>query len=332
MKSIIKAMTPKLRKTAANLISLFTAAAITAAAAPAAFASESVRVTVPGFKVTLNGKEMDNKNSEYPLIVYKDITYMPMTWNLNQFMGLKSRFGDRERYIGNHKTAFYAGNCAARTSELEEDKAKTPNTKKYYTAVIPEYAIFVNDPYTELDNSAEEYPLLNFRNVTYFPLTWRFAHDMFDWEYSFTAENGLVLDSRNAFRPEWDESWIWHTLPRTIAIKYAQSQDWYVGYNGNTFSSGTEFICRKRGEEEKTFDLADELFSRNIVYLNSLGDENHSVSDFPGGPTIDGNTFTIHCTQITDEKDPSQPWLNFYKNWRLKIDLETGSLISAEEV
>ena len=43
----------------------------------------------------------------------------------------------------------------------------------------------------------EPYPLLTFRDVTYFPLTWRFAVDMFHWEYSFDSENGLVINSAN---------------------------------------------------------------------------------------------------------------------------------------
>ena len=48
-----------------------------------------------------------------------------------------------------------------------------------------------------INNSAEEYPLVTFRGVTYFPLTWRFAVDEFGWDYSFDPENGLVINSSN---------------------------------------------------------------------------------------------------------------------------------------
>ena len=42
-------------------------------------------------------------------------------------------------------------------------------------------------------NGNEEYPLLLFRDVTYFPLTWRFAVQEFGWSYYFDMTNGLVI-------------------------------------------------------------------------------------------------------------------------------------------
>ncbi len=47
----------------------------------------------------------------------------------------------------------------------------------------------------KIDNSNEEYPLLVFRDVTYSPLTWRFAVDEFGWKYSFDQNSGLVINS-----------------------------------------------------------------------------------------------------------------------------------------
>lgn len=43
-------------------------------AATPALADTQVKVTLPTFKVTLNGTVVDNSYSQYPLIVYKDIT------------------------------------------------------------------------------------------------------------------------------------------------------------------------------------------------------------------------------------------------------------------
>jgi hypothetical protein len=60
------------------------------AAAYGAQAGNTVSVTLPEFKVTLNGEEVDNSYSKYPLIVYKDITYFPMTYNDCRFLGLES--------------------------------------------------------------------------------------------------------------------------------------------------------------------------------------------------------------------------------------------------
>ena len=59
---------------------------LTGVASPA-MAAQQVKVTLPTFKVTLNQYEMENKYNQYPLIVYKDITYFPMTYHYADFLG-----------------------------------------------------------------------------------------------------------------------------------------------------------------------------------------------------------------------------------------------------
>jgi hypothetical protein len=39
--------------------------------------------------------------------------------------------------------------------------------------------------------------LLSFRDVTYFPLTWRFVHDEFGWDYQWSDTDGLSITSHN---------------------------------------------------------------------------------------------------------------------------------------
>jgi hypothetical protein len=51
-------------------------------------ADGNVRVTLPGFTVTLNGHMVENQYREYPLLVYKGITYFPMTWYDSRLLGL----------------------------------------------------------------------------------------------------------------------------------------------------------------------------------------------------------------------------------------------------
>lgn len=46
-----------------------------------------------------------------------------------------------------------------------------------------------------VDNIKDEYPLLSFRDVTYFPMTWNIEE--FGWEYSFNNGNGLIINSDN---------------------------------------------------------------------------------------------------------------------------------------
>jgi hypothetical protein len=148
-------------------------------------APSQVRVSLPRFDVTLNGMQVNNEYRQYPLIVYKDITYFPMTYYDCRFLGVETTW-DADSGLGIEKTGItgayrdYAG------------KAKNGNS---YTAAIPAFDVTINGK--RIDNTAEEYPLLLFRDVTYFPMTWRFCVDELGWEYHFDPSIGLVIQSSN---------------------------------------------------------------------------------------------------------------------------------------
>ena len=154
--------------------------------AQAAVAATTVPVTLPAFKVTINGVEIDNSHSSYPLLVYKDITYFPMTYYDSRFLDLESSW-DAQRGLAVVKTGA--------TWDYYPYRSKLPN-RSAYTAQVAGFPITVNGQ--KVDNRSEQYPLLLFRNVTYFPLTWRFAVDEFGWKYSFNPSGGLVIDSAAA--------------------------------------------------------------------------------------------------------------------------------------
>ena len=59
-------------------------------------AGESERVTLPGFDVTLNWAAFSNDYSRYPLLVYKDITYFPMTYHDCRLLGLTTSWSAAE--------------------------------------------------------------------------------------------------------------------------------------------------------------------------------------------------------------------------------------------
>lgn len=155
-------------------------------ATPAAAAD--VTVTLPTFPVTLNGVTMEQSKSQYPMLVYKDITYVPMTWADTRLLGLESNWAQQ------------TGLVIAKASTVQDQKTAQSAYKPYttgttnassYKAVTASGKITVNGK--GITNSKEEYPLLVFRDVTYFPLTWRFAVNEFGWEYSFDQKKGLVI-------------------------------------------------------------------------------------------------------------------------------------------
>ena len=155
-------------------------------AVPAFAASGSVSVTLPGFAVTLNGTEIDNDYSQYPLIVYKDITYFPMTYYDCRFLGLETGWENAETGLFIDTTGIQGA---------YHPYTQTSKNAKSAKAQIASFPITVNGQ--AIDNSKEEYPLLLFRDVTYFPLTWRFCVDEFNWQYSFTSADGLVISSNS---------------------------------------------------------------------------------------------------------------------------------------
>ncbi|WP_405449372.1 DUF5050 domain-containing protein [Paenibacillus sp. HJGM_3] len=148
-------------------------------------AERSVRVTLPDFSVNLNGNPVDNAYREYPLLVYQDITYIPMTWYDARLLGLTASWSP-EGGLNIQQSPV--------TSVYKPNLTERRNTGAY-TAVVPATAVTVNG--ITIDNSKEEYPLLSFRDVTYFPLTWRFAHDAFGWDYRWDTAEGLRITSQN---------------------------------------------------------------------------------------------------------------------------------------
>lgn len=147
--------------------------------------TNNCQVSIPSFKVVLNGVEIDNINREYPLIIYKGITYFPLTYYDCRFLGLISVWDTQEGLQIKKENI----SCGYR------DYLSQYRNENSYLATIPTFKIKINEKL--VDNSKEKYPFLLFRNVTYFPMTWRFCVDEFNWNYSYDNGNGLVIDSVN---------------------------------------------------------------------------------------------------------------------------------------
>jgi hypothetical protein len=53
----------------------------------------------PSFNIYVNDVWVDNGNEEYPFLVYKNVTYFPMTWHINNEFGLTIKLEKDEYYI-----------------------------------------------------------------------------------------------------------------------------------------------------------------------------------------------------------------------------------------
>lgn len=148
-------------------------------------ADTSVKVTLPDFTVNLNGHTVQNQYREYPMLVYHGITYFPMTWYDSRLLGLEATWSPDNglNIVQSPVTSSYVAN----KSERQNASA--------YSAEVPATAVTINGK--TIDNTKEQYPLLSFRDITYFPLTWRFAHDEFGWDYQWSDSGGLSITSHN---------------------------------------------------------------------------------------------------------------------------------------
>lgn len=279
-----------------------------------------VTVALPAFSVTLNGTVFDSGAEEYPMLVYEDVTYLPMTYGVNSFMGLKT---DVRPWVSGLTAAVTNGDKTA--AALVPYPAQSGNEGKL-TARIQDCTVYLSSN-TGVKNFEMEYPLLTFRDVTYLPLTTEVCQTL-DWEIGFDAETGLSVDSTGAFCPSWSSpqsrginaAW-------TQVVEYVVCDDLYVGYRpygGLTDSSdgdGETFLTyRFRGGEEKTVSL--NMFSKygkhiRFPYIDSLPEAERPYIRMPGANEMP-KTYLLYLRCIIDEVEydavigfleDSSPWL-----------------------
>ncbi len=163
-------------------------------------------VSLPNFKVTVNDKVWNNQYNRYPILVYKDISYFPMTYDNARFLGLKTAWYPKTQP---DTSVFFVGYANQRVDTLEQSKfmENKPNPREM-KAQIAWYDVAVNtvDKKEFIKNQSLKYPLLSFKGITYFPLTWYFVVEKFGCEYSYDGENGLVIKSGNTKHQVLDET------------------------------------------------------------------------------------------------------------------------------
>lgn len=236
-----------MKKIFAVLLSILTFLAITVCA-------ENKTAVLPTFDVEINGIKIENNNRQFPLLVYDDITYVPMTYFDCRYLGLSTDWNGETNTLTIEKSNI---TCAYR--DYKWDWQNSINN----TAAVCDFNIIVNGK--KIDNSKEEYPLLTFRNVTYFPLTWHFAAEEFGWEYLFDGENGLSITSDNKHAETLH-------LPN-IAGSVATDGKYYY-YNGD---DGDKHVVYRAAvtdtkNPEIIFEYPDSGMMRRVNFVESEGD------------------------------------------------------------
>lgn len=173
------------------VITVLTVAMVASSFICAFGASKQVAATIPSFPVTLNELRFANNDHEkYPLLVYRNITYFPMTYFQSNLLNLNTS------WTSNGGLVINKGNSETPKVFSYETPVSKKNSKTQNATII-DSKVTVNGKV--IDNRNEPYPLLLFRDITYFPLTWRFSVEEFGWNYTFDNKVGLNIRADNYF-------------------------------------------------------------------------------------------------------------------------------------
>lgn len=317
-----------MRKLTAVIITIIMC--IASCAIPAMANSETVYVRIAPFRTTILEQNIDNSNVEFPLITYKDITYFPMTYDLCAALGMSSGYdSEKGLYIAKHYQDLYG----------REVKPYGDNKKNYYNkdyqAVVPVYPIYLNG--ISIDNSKEEYPLLNFRGVTYFPMTWRFAYEELNFDikwseedYSFTLEKGedpqlaypysaegtdmILWDKVEIYEPHLDENGeeVGGTLIDSYWCKYlfdtAKESINYIG-NFRDFIPKNEYDRNYNRIDGTEFALT--VKDKSVYYgddlLVAFSDDKEKIDPTAMEYTTDKGSIIYLLVYFTDPHPPYTP-------------------------
>lgn len=175
-----------------KLVCLFISVIVLILSVPTAFAgSGSVRVQIAPWDTRLDNISVYNGAAEYPFLLYKGITYIPLTAKVCARLGLMAEFDTEE---GLYITSAHLPYIEAETGVF--GGTATNYYGKKYSAVIPSYPIYLNG--IRVNSYKEDYPFLNFRGITYLPMSWHFAVEELNLSFEFKKEqNSFTVYGRN---------------------------------------------------------------------------------------------------------------------------------------
>ncbi len=274
--------------------------------------AQTLEVSLPQYQITINGQTINNNASEYPFLEYKNILYFPLTYNMCEFVGLETHFAQKG-YTPNSPYLFYVGRSQKANSDYVENPSSGGAQSK--TAEVVQY-----DTYIQTQKySNNEYPLINYKGVTYLPMVWNVAAELLDWEYSFSGKV-YRIETQNAVRPKLDYLRFWNTSPKGgDGVSYIYGKNFYIQYP-NTIYGGFQDFVFKTAEKEIRFNLAEELQNAEILSLGTqkapglYGDKYTEHI-----PLFDGQYFVIICTANEGHAI-------------IKVDMLAGTLVYADKI
>lgn len=216
--------------------------------------AKSVDVHLPTFDIYVNEVKVENDYKKYPFIVYRGITYFPLTYDDAKFMGwnLKWIKKTRELHVVSTEQVNY------QWEEYKQVKGKTKN-KKIMKAKTPEFKIKFGDEY--LPKTIGKYPVLVYNHVTYIPLVYDYKYEDSCMSFVFSKEKGLEIT-----RPESLHLYIFKKNTFNFdngSITYYENANIQTYYLDISYM-GREVNVNSRGENVNLgVELTEKLYPNN---------------------------------------------------------------------
>lgn len=142
----------------------------------------------PVYDVTLNGIKMENHERLYPVIGYANIAYFPMTYYDSRLLGLETKWDS----VSGLKITGFGSHMGYDEYKTELAEEPNPHSIKVFTV---DYDVYVNGK--SIDELAGHYPLLTYKDITYLPMVYKLFANELGWEYCYSKDEGLIINSRN---------------------------------------------------------------------------------------------------------------------------------------
>ena len=158
------------------------------------YSLDTFSLKIVDFDIEINNVMIEKDKSQYPIFTYKELVYLPLTWQNLKALGLDVKFNSVNVFISN-------------SEELAEGYINGEESKLFpetIIAVLPERNIYIND--LILENEKEDYPVLEYKGVIYIPMSESFARELLSIDIEFSDEEGLKINSDSSLEIDDDIS------------------------------------------------------------------------------------------------------------------------------
>lgn len=132
--------------------------------------------------IVINGEKIINHQSSYPYFVYNDIIYFPITWENGKILGFETKWDQQAKTLEIIKCEPTQKNYGQRWLKFG---------KAYLTAAKSQVTVISDGK--KIDTSG--YPLFDYNNVTYVPLTYSAVSEFWGWDMYYDPYAGLYLST-----------------------------------------------------------------------------------------------------------------------------------------